>query len=224
MAHKVANFDDACRAPTAYGTSRFYRRHGKRFFDISLSIFLLPLALLILAVLVIAARFSGGRPFYFQERIGRNGRVFRCYKVRTMVPNAENLIHELCEHDPEIAAEWARDRKLRNDPRITRLGRVLRKTSLDELPQLWNVLKGDMSLVGPRPVIAEELVYYGAAQESYLAVRPGVTGYWQVSGRNDVSYASRVQMDRVYVRRHSLAFDLAILVKTLGVVVNRTGK
>ena len=164
-----------------------------------------------------------GRPvIYGHERIGQKGKVFRCYKFRTMVPDGERILRDLLERSPEAAAEWAKDFKLRNDPRITPIGRFLRRTSLDELPQLWNVLKGEMSLVGPRPIVLEELARYGEYADYYLQSRPGITGVWQVSGRGDTTYEERVSMDAWYARNWSLWYDFVILVKTAVVLV--TGK
>ena len=136
-----------------------------------------------------------------------------------MVPNAEQILRELLAKDPVARAEWLRDHKLRHDPRVTRLGRFLRKTSLDELPQLWNVLRGEMSLVGPRPIVKEEMLRYGRYLHSYLVGRPGVTGLWQVTGRNNTDYRRRVAIDTFYVRRQTLKMDLWILIKTVGVVL-----
>jgi lipopolysaccharide/colanic/teichoic acid biosynthesis glycosyltransferase len=140
-----------------------------------------------------------------------------------MVPNADHALRDLLENDPELQAEWVRDHKLRHDPRVTRLGRFLRRTSLDELPQLVNVLRGEMSLVGPRPVVREELLRYGRNVGTYLAAKPGITGLWQVTGRNDTDYRRRVVLDTYYVRNQNLLLDLYILVKTTGVVLGGNG-
>jgi lipopolysaccharide/colanic/teichoic acid biosynthesis glycosyltransferase len=140
-----------------------------------------------------------------------------------MVPNAEQVLREILERDPEIKAEWVRDHKLRCDPRVTRLGRFLRRTSLDELPQLWNVMRGEMSLVGPRPVVREELLRYGRNVRTYLAAKPGITGLWQVKGRNDTDYRRRVVLDTYYVRNQNLGLDLYILLKTTKVVLGGSG-
>ena len=183
-------------------------------------------ALLICAVfspliLVIALMMSleGGPILFRHRRIGRGGEPFGCLKFRTMVPNAEQILQDLLEKDPAAKAEWVRDHKLRSDPRITPIGRFLRKTSLDELPQLWNVLRGEMSLVGPRPIVKEEMLRYGRHLRTYLAAKPGVTGLWQVTGRNDTDYRRRVVMDTYYVRKRSLLMDLRILFKTVKVVI-----
>ena len=183
-------------------------------------------ALLICAVfspliLVIALMMSleGGPILFRHRRIGRGGEPFGCLKFRTMVPNAEQILQDLLEKDPAAKAEWVRDHKLRSDPRIPPIGRFLRKTSLDELPQLWNVLRGEMSLVGPRPIVKEEMLRYGRHLRTYLAAKPGVTGLWQVTGRNDTDYRRRVVMDTYYVRKRSLLMDLRILFKTVKVVI-----
>ena len=182
-------------------------------------IFLSPL-LLAIAVYV---KCDGGPALYAQRRIGRGGRHFRCWKFRTMVVGAEQKLQALLASDPAAAAEWARTQKLTADPRVTGVGAVLRRTSLDELPQLLNVLGGDMSLVGPRPITDAEVERYADDIECYYAVRPGVTGLWQVSGRSETTYARRVQLDVRYVRNWSLLQDLSILLKTIPAVLLRRG-
>jgi lipopolysaccharide/colanic/teichoic acid biosynthesis glycosyltransferase len=166
---------------------------------------------------------NGQKVLFRHQRVGRDGRLFYCLKFRTMVPNAEELLRNLLESDPVRRSEWERDHKLKDDPRVTSLGHFLRATSLDELPQIWNVLKGDMSLVGPRPVTRGELLRYGRNAVIYQMVRPGLTGLWQVSGRNFVEYRKRVAMDVVYVKRQSLVLDLWILLKTVVVVLTGHG-
>lgn len=166
---------------------------------------------------------DGGPAFYGQQRIGQDGRKFRCWKFRSMVTNSAEVLEKLLATDPAARAEWDADFKLKNDPRITSIGQFLRKTSLDELPQLWNVLVGEMSLVGPRPVTEAELPNYGDKLADYYAVRPGMTGLWQVSGRNDVTYAERVALDSYYVHNWSLLGDIVILFKTVLVVFDRRG-
>lgn len=177
---------------------------------------------LILAIAVLMRR-EGGSIIYKHRRIGRDGRAFECLKFRTMVPNADQVLRELLERDPAIKAEWVRDHKLRRDPRVTRLGKFLRRTSLDELPQLWNVMRGEMSLVGPRPVVREELLRYGRNVRAYLSAKPGITGLWQVKGRNDTDYRRRVVLDTYYVRNQNLLLDLYILAKTTRVVLGGSG-
>jgi Undecaprenyl-phosphate galactose phosphotransferase WbaP len=177
----------------------------------------------LIVVIVFLMRRRGGTVIYRHRRVGRGGQVFCCLKFRTMVANADQVLRDLLESNPELRAEWMRDHKLRNDPRVTRLGRFLRRTSLDELPQLLNVLRGEMSLVGPRPVVREELLRYGRSVDMYLAAKPGITGLWQVTGRNNTDYRRRVVLDTYYVRNQNLMLDLYILVKTTGVVVRGSG-
>lgn len=195
----------------------------KRTFDIvvATSIFILISPLfLVLALLV---KQDGGNAIYGHTRIGRDGKPFKCLKFRSMVVNSKEVLEHLLATDPEARAEWEKDFKLKNDPRITKVGAFLRKSSLDELPQLLNVIKGNMSLVGPRPVIAEEVERYGENREYYLMAKPGITGLWQVSGRNDVDYETRIYYDAWYMKNWSLWNDIAILFKTIGVVLNRKG-
>lgn len=195
----------------------------KRAFDIVVSLILLPAFLVAIALLYIPTRLDGGPGFFGHLRIGKDGRMFRCWKLRTMVPNAEGRLNQYLDENPEAAREWAESFKLRHDPRVTRLGRIMRATSLDELPQIWNVLAGDMSLVGPRPVTVKELENYGDKVGAYKALRPGVTGVWQVSGRNDVSYEGRVRMDARYGATASLWGDVRIILKTAVVMLRKTG-
>jgi lipopolysaccharide/colanic/teichoic acid biosynthesis glycosyltransferase len=197
----------------------------KRAIDIVGATALLLLVLPACALLVPLVRADGGPAFYSHPRIGRGGRAFGCLKFRTMVPDADRRLSELLETDPEARAEWETTRKLRRDPRVTRLGRFLRSSSLDELPQLLNVVRGDMSLVGPRPVTRSELAnFYGpAAAALYVTVRPGITGPWQVSGRSDSSYDRRIALDVAYIRKPSLRADLLILLRTVRAVLIRDG-
>jgi Undecaprenyl-phosphate galactose phosphotransferase WbaP len=196
---------------------------AKRVFDI-VSVLLLTVGLSPFVVpLMLIMACTAGPIIYAHPRIGRGGEVFRCFKFRTMIPDADNTLYELLETNPELKAEWVRDHKLRDDPRVTRIGNLLRRTSLDELPQLWNVLRGDMSMVGPRPIVKEELLRYGRSAPVYLSVKPGVTGLWQVSGRNNMDYRRRVAIDVYYVRNQSVLFDSYILLKTIRVVLHRDG-
>ncbi|MDO9002129.1 MAG: sugar transferase [Aquabacterium sp.] len=165
-----------------------------------------------------------GRPVLFGHyRVGQDGQLFKCLKFRSMVLNASEILEELLRTNAEARKEWERDQKLNDDPRITPVGRFLRKTSLDELPQLFNVLRGDMSLVGPRPITLAELEKYGEVRWHYLHVRPGMTGLWQVSGRSDTTYEERVELDRTYIEKHTLWHDAVILVKTILVVLGKGG-
>ncbi|HEY3322522.1 MAG TPA: sugar transferase [Planctomycetota bacterium] len=166
---------------------------------------------------------SRGPVFYRHERFGRSRRRFRVLKFRTMATNGDEILKRTLAQDPVLRAEWERDQKLRDDPRVTRVGRLLRITSLDELPQLWNVFVGEMSLVGPRPIVANEFKKYGAKLDTYTQVTPGITGLWQVSGRNNTTYEQRVQFDCQYVATRSITLDLAILLRTVKVVLFREG-
>lgn len=203
--------------------SKFSARFLKRCFDLFGSLLLLTLSSPLLIGLGLLTMRDGGSPIYGHERIGKNGIKFRCLKFRSMVLNSEEILSQLLQSDPRAREEWQKDFKLKDDPRITKLGRFIRKTSLDELPQLWNVVRGEMSLVGPRPVIQEELLRYGEDVDYYLMAKPGMTGLWQVSGRNDVDYETRVYFDSWYVKNWSLWNDIAILFKTINVVANRNG-
>ena len=195
----------------------------KRVIDIIGSLALLVLFSPLFLVVALMVSLDGGPVFYRHKRIGRDGKPFGCLKFRTMILGAEACLNEYLSYHPEQRREWEQDQKLAFDPRVTAIGNVLRRLSLDELPQLVNVLVGEMSLVGPRPVTKGELKHYGAAASAYLAVRPGLTGPWQVSGRNDVSYATRVAMDEAYVRNFSLWNDIVILLRTPGVVLSKKG-
>ena len=200
-------------------TSRFV----KRTFDIICSILIILVSSPLLAFLYYKVTRDGGPAIYGHMRVGRHGKLFPCYKFRSMVLNSQEVLQQLLDSDLEARAEWERDFKLKNDPRITPVGRFIRKTSLDELPQLFNVLRGQMSLVGPRPIISEELVRYDENVDYYLMAKPGMTGLWQVSGRNDVDYDTRVYFDSWYVKNWSLWNDIAILFKTVKVVLHRDG-
>jgi undecaprenyl-phosphate galactose phosphotransferase len=212
----------------AHGHSRhrLLRQRGdaaKRLLDIvgalALALLLSPVLLLVSLILVR----DRGPIIYSHSRTGRHGRTFGCLKFRTMVPNAEQVLRDLLHHNPELQREWMRDQKLRNDPRVTAIGSFLRRTSLDELPQLWNVLKGEMSLVGPRPVVRDEWQRYGRHLDTFLAAKPGVTGLWQVMGRSDACYQRRVALDRYYVRKRTLLMDVSILLRTIKVVLQGRG-
>jgi lipopolysaccharide/colanic/teichoic acid biosynthesis glycosyltransferase len=166
---------------------------------------------------------SKGGPFYAQTRIGKEGRRFQAYKFRTMVLNADQVLQRYLDESPELNAEWKATHKLKQDPRVTRVGAILRKLSLDEMPQFWNIIIGDMSLIGPRPIVEAEIEKYGKCFELYTQARPGLTGLWQVSGRSDTSYQRRVELDEYYLMNRSFKMDLMILLKTVSVVVGRKG-
>ena len=204
----------------------FYRDFAKRFLDIALSIALLPVVGLSLVGLWLVMRRDGGEFLFTQDRVGLDGDIFKCYKIRTMVPNAEQVLKELCEGDASIARQWNTIQKLENDPRITRIGRVLRATSIDELPQLLNVLRGEMSLVGPRPfTVDQENIYRNSGGDSYFKMRLGITGSWQVSpSRGLTSFSERIRYDNSYFEKCSLLTDLQIYVQTISVVLKRSGK
>ena len=156
-------------------------------------------------------------------RVGKGREMFPCHKFRSMIPNAEEVLQDLLRSSPETLREWRENHKLKNDPRITPFGKFLRESSLDELPQLWNVIKGEMSLVGPRPIVADELERYGSKAQTYYSVKPGMTGLWQIMGRSSVTYSRRVSMDALYVRKQSIAVDVWILIRTALVVLRRIG-
>ncbi len=196
----------------------------KRVMDVCLASLLaigaLPFALLIAAAIVLETR---GPVFFRHTRIGKGGRRFRLWKFRTMVVNADALLKKSLAEDPGRVFEWHQKRKLKDDPRVTRIGRLLRRSSLDELPQLWNVLRGDMSMVGPRPIIEEEAAKYGSVFPVYLQVLPGLTGLWQVSGRNDTSYRRRTELDSWYIHNWTPGMDLMVLLKTVRAVIFGVG-
>lgn len=199
-----------------------YRNGFKRVLDVSLVVLAAPFVFPVLALLALLIRLDDGGPAFFgQNRLGRGGREFRCWKLRTMNPNAEQMLVTHLQEDPAARDEWDVYQKLSMDPRITRMGGWLRATSLDELPQLWNVLCGDMSLVGPRPMLPEQQVLYlGLA---YFRLRPGLTGPWQISARNDSAFVRRASWDRYYNSHLSLGFDVLILLGTVRVVLGRKG-
>lgn len=204
--------------------ARYYYRWIKRCFDIIVILVCSPLLLLGCLCIALMVRLDSKGPVFFaHQRVGRYGRSFACYKFRSMVVDSKERLEAYLATHPEAEAEWNREFKLKEDPRITRIGKFLRKTSLDELPQLWNVLKGDMSLVGPRPIVAEEVPKYGIYIDDYYLVRPGITGIWQVNGRSNTTYEERVQMDSWYVHNWSVWIDVVYLIKTVLVVLKREG-
>jgi len=204
--------------------------HKKSYFKIkrALDLMLVIPAFIILSpimliVMYLIRKHDGGFPFFVQTRIGLNGREFNCYKFRTMVVDAQKRLDAVLKSDPIAAAEWEKDQKLKNDPRITKVGQFLRKTSLDELPQLWNIIKGEMSLVGPRPIIENEIPKYGSFFKYYSSVKPGISGLWQINGRNNTTYDERVQYDVTYAKTYSFLNDTKILLKTLPAVLLSKG-
>ncbi len=199
-----------------------YRSFAKRLVDVSIVAVTAIPAFLIIAVsaLLLIIR-EGGSPFYRQERVGLNGEKFGMWKMRTMVRDADLVLAEYLRSNPEAHAEWTTYQKLKDDPRITRFGRFLRRTSLDELPQVWNVLKGEMSIVGPRPMMLEQRTLYPGTE--YYAMRPGITGLWQISSRNDSSFHERASFDQAYFRQLSFVTDLSVIYRTFAVVLRGTG-
>lgn len=194
-----------------------------RLTDIGFAVVLLAVFLPVIGIALVILGLSGGPILFRQQRLGLNGRLFNVYKFRTMVPNAGEVLQRLLEEDAGRREEWEREAKLKDDPRITPIGQFLRKTSLDELPQLFNILFGDMSLVGPRPIEPREIAKYGRYARHYFAQRPGLTGLWQVSGRNDCSYQRRIALDAYYARNRSISLDVSIIVKTIRVVITGHG-
>lgn len=222
--HRATDFDPALAIhPSEIDVDRSgsYRNGLKRALDVTLVLIAAPLVLPLVLIMAALVALDGANPFYSQLRLGKDGRVFRIWKLRSMVPNAEARLREYLADDPEARAEWNRAQKLKRDPRVTRVGWLLRKISLDELPQLLNVFTGSMSLVGPRPMMTgQRHLYFG---KSYYRMRPGITGFWQISTRNESEFIARVQYDDKY--DHSLSFwtDVKILVRTVAVVLRGTG-
>jgi lipopolysaccharide/colanic/teichoic acid biosynthesis glycosyltransferase len=195
----------------------------KRIADLFLAVFILPFVVLVGLPIAILIVLDGGNPFFRHNRIGHRGAMFGCLKFRSMQMDAQARLDALLRDDPAARGEWERARKLRDDPRVTPVGRFLRKTSLDELPQIWNVIRGDMSFVGPRPVTNDELVRYKEDAPLYLSCKPGITGLWQITGRNDAEYDHRVALDAKYARSQSFLLDLRILVMTVPAVLSGRG-
>jgi len=199
-------------------------KFAKRVFDLVAGTIILIVALPIMLLIAVAVKLdSPGAAAFSHRRIGCGGKEFKCYKFRTMLVNAQEILDDLLNRDPALRKEWEQDFKLKNDPRVTRVGKFLRKTSLDELPQIFNVLKGEMSLVGPRPIVRKEVARFGRVADYYIMVRPGITGLWQVSGRSDIDYGERVSLESWYVRNWSLWLDISLLVRTIGVVLAKRG-
>lgn len=207
-----------CKQPEKFG---LYRSIFKRLFDLLAILMAVPVIVPLVAILAFLVARDGESPFYSQARVGKNGRIFRMWKLRSMVRDADSQIAALLASDPALRAEWDNSQKLRNDPRITPIGQILRRSSLDELPQLWNVFTGDMSLVGPRPMMVNQQdIYPGTA---YYKLRPGITGYWQTAGRNKTTFEARADFDTVYEESVGLSTDMRILWRTISVVMNGTG-
>lgn len=201
-----------------------YAGVGKRVFDLSLTIMMLPMIAIILLVVMPLVVRDGGPFIYRHPRVGRGGKVFDCLKIRTMRTDSAKQLSDLLNSDPEAAREWAETQKLHNDPRITRIGHILRKTSIDELPQLWNVIRGDMSLIGPRPVTVEEIERYGDFRDDYICVRPGITGLWQIApSRYEMTYDERVEVDVSYARSVTFWGDVRILRGTIAWAMKPNG-
>lgn len=205
-------------APTQW---QFYRCCGKRALDLALVIAFSPIVLVVVGILALVVACDGNNPFYSQERVGKNGRLFRIWKLRTMVVDADDRLEAHLASDQQAALEWETTQKLRDDPRITPAGQLLRGSSLDELPQLFNVLLGDMSLVGPRPMMPEQRSMYPGRE--YYDLAPGLTGLWQVSERNATTFEARARYDTDYEQKLSLTLDVQTLCRTVGVVLKRTG-
>ncbi len=200
------------------------RQNFKRTMDVFLILASSPISVpLILWIAFLVRLTSPGPAFYAQIRIGHRGKKFRAWKFRTMAPNADQALDQTFQENPALQPEWDVNHKLKYDPRVTRFGNFLRKFSMDELPQIWNVLAGEMSLVGPRPIVEQEIELYGEKMELYKTILPGITGLWQVSGRNNLPYAERVRLDEVYILNWSIWMDLFISVKTIWVVITGNG-
>lgn len=210
--------------PTDAVATGGYARFGKRLFDLALCLISAPVLVPVIAILWFVVRRDGGPGMFIQERVGKDGKVFRCFKLRTMVMDAEKALEDMCASDPEVAHEWKVNQKLKNDPRITKIGKLLRETSLDELPQFFNVLSGDMSFVGPRSFLPSQKADYDAAGgRAYYDVRPGISGLWQVEGRGQTSFVDRVGFDETYGKKLTFGYDLGLLFKTVAVVLKKTG-
>ena len=200
--------------------SLYFYRLFKKFFDLLFSLLFLIFSLPFFIIISLLIKLSSRGPiFYSQERIGKNNIPFRCIKFRTMYPEAKDILENILMQDENLKKEFEQTHKLKNDPRITIIGKLLRKTSLDELPQFINVLKGEMSIVGPRPIVKDEKKKYGKNLKKVLSIKPGITGLWQVSGRNNLTYKKRVSLDLNYVSNYNLFMDIRILIRTFGVIL-----
>lgn len=220
-AAESASADTFLHHSIATQPSKFYRDRCKRLFDVFLVVLMAPIAVPLIAVFALIIMMTGRSPFFRQRRIGKGGAIFELLKIRTMEPNAKERLEAHLAADPKARAEWNSTQKLKKDPRITPMGKLLRRSSLDELPQLWNVLRGDMSIVGPRPMMEDQKPLYPG--KAYYAMRPGITGSWQVSDRNETTFAARARFDKRYYDDLTFKTDLSILVKTVGVVLRCSG-
>jgi exopolysaccharide production protein ExoY len=201
-----------------------YQAYGKRVFDIVFTISILPIVTSLILLLGILIKAEGGSIFYGHTRLGRNKVQFKCWKLRTMIPNAEQKLKDYLDKNQDQKEIWETTYKLPNDPRVTKIGKLIRKLSFDELPQFWNVLIGDMSIVGPRPVTQKETELYGSSFDIISRVKPGITGLWQVSGRNDITYTNRIELDLDYVKNQTFIGDVKIVLLTIRSILLGTGR
>ena len=193
---------------------------AKDFLDIVASVTFLIIGFPIFLLIALLIKLSSSGPiFYFHKRLGKNNKYFNCLKFRTMYPESSDILENLLEKNDDIKREFEKNHKIKNDPRITPIGKILRKTSLDELPQFINVLRSEMSIVGPRPIVKEEINKYGDAFKKVSSIKPGITGLWQVSGRNNLTYRKRILLDLIYVENHNLLMDIRIIIRTIGVII-----
>lgn len=217
----TAEFEKTVEGAHFSAPENLYRNYIKRLLDVTLVVLASPLILAVVLVFATLIATDGKNPFFRQKRLGHGGRAFGMWKLRSMVHDADKHLEAYLDANPAARSEWERNQKLRHDPRITPIGRLIRKTSLDELPQLWNVLRGHMSLVGPRPMMLDQQSLYPG--KAYYVLRPGVTGFWQISVRNESSFAERAKFDTAYLHRMSFKTDFAVLLRTVKVVISGTG-
>lgn len=213
--------NDLHAGPALATRKGLYRSVIKRMIDVTAIVLAAPVVVPLVAALAIGVAREGGKPFYAQIRVGRGGKPFKMWKLRSMVKDADARMVDYLASNPEARAEWDSTQKLRDDPRVTRFGQILRKTSLDELPQLWNVFVGEMSLVGPRPMMLNQQSLYPG--EDYYALRPGITGYWQTAGRHRTTFEARADYDTLYNQHLGFMTDMRILLRTVSVVMRGTG-
>lgn len=220
---EVTKVTPTVRGADVRNPTGFYARYGKRALDLALVVLSLPIVVPVVVACALANLIAGNPVFYSQLRLGRGGKVFRIWKMSSMRPDAGKLLEDLLLNDPERAHEWATTQKLKDDPRVTRVGAFLRRTSMDELPQLLNVLKGDMTLLGPRPMMLDQVELYGPTLDTYLSLRPGISGKWQVSERNDAHFRRRAQIDAEYARELGFLTDLKLVWQTIRTLLRSTG-